>query len=253
MKSIYGSKLYLASKRKDRIQAALTCLGNMELVQQLADDLDEEYQVPENLGLEEPKAEADDLDKHMDGTEADVNNFSAFEVDEEVNPQTDLVSVNDMMTQYSSEASSASQEEEEQKLARETSEEVSPTLSNSKSVPQSADSESIPDSRSQLESSIQIANTDRITAATQVVIEDRPQINLTILKSTLNSRADTAGVSRVSMKENELWIYYGDSTNLNNVMTDVIECLASEEYKQFEFNRLARSDNAVVFEMKNET
>lgn len=252
MKSIYGSKLYLASKRKDRIQAALACLGNMELVQQLADDLDEEYQVPKNLELGESKAEADDSAKHMNGTEADVNNFSAFEVDEEVNPQTDLVSVNDIMTQDSSEASSASQEDEEQELAKETSEEVSPALSNSKSLPQSAASGPVPDSRPQLESSIQIGNINDITAATQVVIEDRPQINLTVLKSTLNSRADTAGVSRVSMKENELWIYYNDSTNLNNVMTDVIECLASEEYKQFEFNRLARSDNAVVFERKNE-
>ena len=43
MKAIFASKLYKASSRKDRIQAALNSLGNSELVQQLASSLDEEY------------------------------------------------------------------------------------------------------------------------------------------------------------------------------------------------------------------
>lgn len=72
------------------------------------------------------------------------------------------------------------------------------------------------------------------------------------IKGALNLRADTKGVNRVLVKDSELWIYYDDSINLNNVMAAVIEFLNAANYQYLEFNRLARSDNAIVFEVSLE-
>lgn len=67
------------------------------------------------------------------------------------------------------------------------------------------------------------------------------------LKGTLNLREDTCGVIRVALKDNEIWIYYNDNINLNTIMTPVIEILNAASYSYLEFNRLARTDNAIVF------
>jgi hypothetical protein len=73
------------------------------------------------------------------------------------------------------------------------------------------------------------------------------------IKGTLNVRQDTAGVNRVQIKNDELWIYYNDDINLNNVMANVIGVLNTANYSYFEFNRLARTDNAIVFTVDVET
>lgn len=72
-----------------------------------------------------------------------------------------------------------------------------------------------------------------------------------IIKGTLNAREDTAGVLRVRVKKDpcELWIYYEDKVNLNNTMPAVIEVLNGTAYTYLEFSRLARSDNAIVFDI----
>lgn len=67
------------------------------------------------------------------------------------------------------------------------------------------------------------------------------------LKGTLNARSSTAGVIRASVKDDELWLYYNDSINLNNVMPTVIDLLNAAGYNYLLFNRLARTDNAMVF------
>lgn len=67
------------------------------------------------------------------------------------------------------------------------------------------------------------------------------------LKGTLNTRSSTAGVIRVAVKDDELWLYYNDSINLNNVMPTVIDLLNAAGYNYLLFNRLARTDNAMVF------
>jgi hypothetical protein len=71
------------------------------------------------------------------------------------------------------------------------------------------------------------------------------------VKTTLNNNAETKGVSRASIKDDELWVYYEDSINLNKVMANAIETLNSLDY-ELEFNRLARSDNAIVFLVETE-
>ncbi len=69
------------------------------------------------------------------------------------------------------------------------------------------------------------------------------------LKGTLNSRQDTSGVDRILLRENEVWVYYNDKVNLNNVMGSVLEFLNASGYTYLDFNRLARTDNAMVFEL----
>ena len=50
----------------------------------------------------------------------------------------------------------------------------------------------------------------------------------------------------VLIEELFLLVYYEDSINLNKVMASAIETLNNLDYG-LEFNRLARSDNAIVF------
>ena len=76
-------------------------------------------------------------------------------------------------------------------------------------------------------------------------IQDTKSISDSV-KTALNDNEDTVGVSRTAVKDDELWVYYEDSINLNKVMANVIETLNASNYG-LEFNRLARSDNAIVF------
>lgn len=71
----------------------------------------------------------------------------------------------------------------------------------------------------------------------------------TEIKGLLNLRSDTSGVQRVAIKDQELWVYYSDNVNLNNNMVQVIEVIQAANYYYLQFNRLARSDNAIVFEI----
>ena len=78
---------------------------------------------------------------------------------------------------------------------------------------------------------------------------DYVRIDAEILKGTLNSREDTKGVSRITKKEDELWIFYQDKVNLNSIMEPVIELMNASDFSYLEFNRLARSSNAIVFDI----
>lgn len=79
-------------------------------------------------------------------------------------------------------------------------------------------------------------------------VTDNLDLEVESIKGTLNAKDDTSGVSRVGVKDDkEVWIYYNDSVNLNDVMVPVIEQMNASGYTYLEFNRLARSDNAVVF------
>ena len=222
MKSIYASKLYIASSRKDRIDAALIAPSNLELVQQLANDLDEEYITHENLGLE-PESEEGDNEPELD----------EFIVDEEIDPESDLMTMEDVATPKEHSAPSHSSKSDKPAEHKESSKEGDPDL-----MPESPAND---------------LNNEEPTAASTETDETKESVvaaslaDLNILKNTLNGRTDTAGVTRIAEKENEIWIYYNDDINLNNIMTDVIEYIMSAGYDVLEFNRLARSDNAIVF------
>ena len=87
-----------------------------------------------------------------------------------------------------------------------------------------------------------VESSEAITA----VVEDELDINQ--LKSILNESSSlTYGVSRISERNNEVWVYYNDDVNLNPMLSDIIYTVESSKFKNLEFNRIARSDNAVVF------
>ena len=218
MNSIFASKLYKASSRKGRIQAALVAPSNLALVQQLAENLDDNYKIPENLGVEPKKEEVDeDLD------------LSEFASDEKVDPSKDLMTMNDIPSRSGSFKGGPNKEKD------------SPDRPNDSPEDNDAN-ELIPESPGNDMSTNEPEPAEASTKIKATTLEE-----LGMLKSTLNSRQDLSGVTRIAEKENEIWIYYNDDINLNNIMTDIIEYLMNNGYEHFEFNRLARSDNAIVF------
>ena len=105
-------------------------------------------------------------------------------------------------------------------------------------------------------------NVDSATHVTAACGVSLPRIDVTddmrneveSIKGTLNSQQLTCGVTRVAVKDDEVWCYYNDSVNLNEVMVEAIDLVSKAGYSYLEFNRLARSDNAIVFVIiKNDT
>ena len=87
-----------------------------------------------------------------------------------------------------------------------------------------------------------------ITSLPRIDVTDNLNLEFKDIMGMLNSKDDTCGVIRISENQpNEAWIYYNDSTNLNDVMVPVIEQLNRPGYTYLSFNRLARSENAIVF------
>jgi len=220
--AIYASKLYRASKRKDKISAAFNNGKNAELVTQLKSYLDEEYQdlaMPKETTQSNPDvAESQPSDSDTEGgangsgssssdrhSHAGGGSHSSLPssldpgFDEDFNPADNLLTVDDADID---------------------------TLSNDVSDSGSA--------KEPVEESVDVYGSTSVES-------------IDVIKGTLNGRDDTKGVTRIQIKDNEMWIYYSDDTNLNNIMTSVIEFLNASGHTDLEFNRLARSDNAIVF------
>lgn len=238
MQSIYSSKLYIASSRKARIKAALVSKGNLALVQQLATDLDDEYKTPENLG-KEPKVD-NQVNEQSDN----------LMVNEKIDPEKDLMTINDLKTNRSSNRrsgssmpSGGSKSEPSDDFDKEDNE----LGDTSELMPESPANEQQTSDKEPAEASTKIVST--------TIIKPEQLVNIEVLKGSLNAREDLAGVLRVLVKEKEqeIWIYYNDNINLNNIMVDVIEFVKNAGFDVLEFNRLARSDNAIVFSISFQT
>lgn len=229
MNPIYASKLYRASKRKDKINAALVNSANAGLIQQLSEDLDKEYQQMniQNQKAKEAKKDAENA-QAQGAEETDENgvpkSLSSGLSGGSFNPETDLVSYPE-----GEEGEMPEGEEGEMPEGEATPDEEAP-----------ADTE--------IEEATQV-DANEVTDPNEPILSQIEE-NEETLKEGLNSNKSTAGVSRISLKakDNEEWIYYNDDVNLNNVMIDVIDYV-SKICKELEFNRLARSDNAIVFEI----
>ena len=223
MKSILAAKLYKASLRQGQIQATMSDPNNVGLMTQLARYLDEEYRTPENLtgkSAEELRSEVahveeDDaknegfLRESSGGGGGGGGHISGLPED------MDLVDVPES-------------EDDISDLVDDMSE----------------------DSSSPDDSAADTADDEPAEAATDLQpIEACSNIDVETIKSSLNGVAESAGVQRAVIKNDELWIYYSDDKNLNNIMTCVIDFLLKAGYSTLEFNRLARSDNAIVFEI----
>ena len=226
MKSIYASKLFISSKRKDRITAALVNASNAELVQQLASSLDEEYQRPDLL-VEPDQGSSNEGEVDNGGGPLDNDLPESFSPSggggaglSSFDPDSDLVDFPE---------------------EGEFSEEGEVPSEGGEGEIEDVSDESVQDVQEE-----PVEESTRVNASTDVA--SKIADNLTALKDGLNSVDSTAGTNRIVIKDNEVWIYYNDDVNLNSIMTDVIEYVA-KVCEELEFNRLARSDNAIVFEI----
>ena len=228
MSRIYACKLFKASKRADKIIAALQNPMNLELVKQVSGYLDEEYQqytkrTKTDTGNEEPlESESADVEDTEDTK--DTENKTSINDKSSDNVSTTSHSVSKSANTSTSDDSSSESDSTDEPAAKDTTDDE--PVEESTKITASNYSPSVSES----------INNNLESITTQV-------------GGLLNSKDETKGVSRIMIKDNEMWIHYEDSINLNNVMTQVIMLLSSAGYNYLEFNRLARSENAIVFQI----
>ncbi len=112
-------------------------------------------------------------------------------------------------------------------------------------------SEQVDDNQDKLETQDEEEDDESVKSSIQASLQSISVIDIDSLKGLMNSVDNTSGIIRVKHdnEKHELWLYYNDSVNLNDVMTPVIELLEASNYYYLTFSRLARSANAMVFEV----
>lgn len=214
MEAIFSSKLYKASTRKDKIHAALNDPANVELVTQLRSYLDDEYK---DLAISPKK-------------KAEVDNFLE---EENTVPESDFGS--DMPSfgggGFSGGGSSFGSGQVD--------------LGDSDVGELDNEFEDVPDSDisdDSFDEEPEMNEDEEIESATDIIDPDPVELTEEV-KELLK---DSTEIRQVRSKNDEIWVYYNDDTNLNHVMEDAISKVVSNT-DHVEFNRLARSDNAIVF------
>jgi len=227
--TIVSSKLFTGCPDRIKILSALSNPLNAELLQQSADDISEpvvDESVVEN-------------DKTQEVTNKQPAGDSA---------------VTEKDTKKSSGMNIKNITSEPKPITFKKRDEVSDEADDAEKLPEKpsdTDSEkSDEDSEVSTESSTNISG-NVITASSNV---EYIELNANVIKDTLNNQADTKGVVSVSVKNDgtpEMWIYYDDETNLNDTIYSVVSLFNSSGYNMVKFNRLARSNNAIVFDILN--
>lgn len=213
LKYIYGCKMFRSSSRKNHIKANIANPINVELVQQIQDLTDDSEDTVEKVNPSENKSER----KILKGPSSSPSGGS-----------------------YSTSLSHGSEPSEDDIFIPDE------TDNNNNKDENFDDSDSLDTSDESVDEDTSDENVESSEAITAVV-EDELDINQ--LKSILNESSSlTYGVSRISERNNEVWVYYNDDVNLNPMLSDIIYTVESSKFKNLEFNRIARSDNAVVFE-----
>lgn len=216
LEAIYSSKMYRSSRHKDKIKSAIADPINSELVKQLSSYLD----VPEKEDKKEVEVNQDVKDTRPE----EAKDRPEHKTSDNLSSPRPAERVNDKHSEEETEEAKETVEDGE------TSEEIKETAE---------------DDKSDVEESVQISG-QRIQACETIsTVKD-----LSIVKDALNTREDTQGVIRTNVDNSELWIYFDDKKNLNDIMTNVIDYFIAAGYSYLEFNRLARSDNAMVFVIK---
>ena len=219
MKAIYASKFYKASKRKDAIRSAIENPINHELVLQLREYIDDDS-IPNTVNDEsskvKPSKKPDTTSDTSDSETATKSKFTSGGSIPRV-PKADH-HLSDMLKDEDNANSD---------------------------IPQEVPSADIGDKPEPEEESVSESSD---VSGTPVIASVDFSTQTDSIAGILNANSDTAGVRRCMVKpEDELWIYYNDSINLNNVMEPVISLLNASDYGHLDFNRLARTDNAIVF------
>lgn len=225
---IFSSKLFAVSSRKAEIRAAASNPINQNLMQQLSTALDKSYQKAEYLLDEEDQEKL--RQAQTESAETEVDETEESEVTEETGAEP---------KEHSAPPAKPSNLHSKFKAAEKNmSEEESPE--NAEGVPTDTGSvDTKTEAATDIDNGIDDSDMDDNGIWDTKSIADS-------VKATLNDNEDTTGVSRTAIKDDELWVYYEDSINLNKVMASAIETLNTLGYG-LEFNRLARSDNAIVF------
>lgn len=213
MEAIFSSKMFRSSKNQDKIRAAINDPLNKELVQQLRSYLDPEYRNEEFLDDNEVKKDI---------------------------PNSEDEKIIDSPASKSSNPPPAARPKLSEKL------ESAPENPESPEVPQERqeDYETEEDKEVVTEESTSVNRSSKILASSAA---ESVASTSDAIRGLLDSRQETSGVVRMMIKDSELWIHYADSINLNNVMEPVIALLNSAGYTHLNFNRLARTENAIVF------
>ena len=220
---IFSSKLFAVSSRKAEIRAAASNPINQNLMQQLSTALDKSYQKAEYLLDEEDQEKL--RQAQTESAEPEVEETEETEVTEETGAEP---------KEHSAPPAKPSNLHSKFKEAEKSMSEDEP----------SEPAEGVPTDTGSVDTKMEAA-TDIDNGIEDNGIQDTKSIADSV-KAALNDNTETAGVSRTAVKDDELWVYYEDSINLNKVMASAIETLNTLGYG-LEFNRLARSDNAIVF------
>lgn len=212
LKYIYGCKMFRSSSRKNHIKANIANPINVELVQQIEDLTDDSEGTVEKVNPSENRGER----KILKGPSSSPSGGSySPSLSDGIEPSEDDIFIPDE------------------------------TDNNGNTDENFDDSGSLDTSDESVDEDTSDENVESSEAITAVV-EDELDINQ--LKSILNESSSlTYGVSRISERNNEVWVYYNDDVNLNPMLSDIIYTVESSKFKNLEFNRIARSDNAVVF------
>ena len=228
---IFSSKLFAVSSRKAEIRAAASNPINQNLMQQLSTALDKSYQKAEYLLDEEDQERL--RQEQTESVETEVDETEESGVTEETGAEP--------KEEHSAPPAKPSNLHSKFKAAEKN---MSETESSAKPEDAPSDDASVD---TKTEAATDIKNGVEDSDIEDSGVQDAKSIS-DLVKTSLNDNEDTAGVSRTAIKDDELWVYYEDSINLNKVMASVIETLNNLDYG-LEFNRLARSDNAIVFLM----
>ena len=234
LQRIYSSKLYVTSTRKDKIHAAMEDPINVELVQQL-----EEYLNDDSLReLKRAKAEVKQEQAADAGAQAEGGASGGSD-------SPSIPSSGGGGASHSSFTGSPLDDFGEDDLA---DIDIPEDMGGGEEAPAAE----APAPEEVVESVTQEGK--KITATSEIwtTAEDIAS-ECAAIKGTLNAREDTTGVSRLEVKDHELWVYYNDDSNLNDKMVEVIGALNASGYTYLKFNRLARSNNAIVFDINLNT
>ena len=223
LKRILNCKMYRSSTRQSSILAAFQDPINKELVTQISNYLDEE-DVAEIV---------EDTNQDPENRIVDVTNISSEDdvesLEEDIDDEKDDDSVNiaDII---------------DSNKPTDNEDDIDDSIKNNQDLDDNSDGDV------SVEESLK-SKGDKITASVACTNIQIPKIANEV-KGLLNLSQDTAGVARVTyqLASNEFWVYYEDKINLNNVMNQVIDLLNAAGYTYLQFNRLARTDNAIVFQ-----
>lgn len=233
LSKIYASKIYLTSSRQNRIHAAIEDPMNVELVQQVAEYLDDDSKQKLKKAVSEKNAKKSAEDAAKPSEDSDKNVFDEFE-------------------SHSAPASSGGHASIPHSSGSGNVFDDFDASEPEGNIPEGDENTDIPEPPTDdaPEDSEPVEEATEITGVDEIDTEDSAVLQSGIVKKLLNDEDDAAGVVRVDIGDDEAWIYYDDKVNLNDVLDNVISIIKSNGYDMLKFSRLARTDNAVVFDIK---